>query len=267
MAERADKALVKAGLAEDLTKASALIMEGRALYGTQKILKPSEKVREISLLRLKGDMDAWVSRGAHKLEKAFEVFDISARDKVCADIGASTGGFTQVLLSRGAKRVYAVDVGYNLLAWKLRSDERVRVMERTNARLLKPGDIPETLDMGVTDVSFISLKAIIPPVLRLLAPGADFVALIKPQFEANREEVGEKGVVRDPQTHIRVISDIVSFCENEGYSPAALDFSPITGQEGNIEFLLHLKNRPGVSGVSEETIQRAVSEAHVKFGI
>ena len=267
MAERADEALVKAGLAENLNIAAALIMEGRALYGTQKLLKPSDKVRDISLLRLKGDTDTWVSRGAHKLEKAFQVFDISAADKVCADIGASTGGFTQVLLSRGAKRVYAVDVGYNLLAWKLRNDERVRVMERTNARLLKPGDIPESPKLGVTDVSFISLKAILPPVFKLLAPGADFVALIKPQFEAQKEEVGEKGVVRDAGTHIKVVSDIVAFCRDSGFCPVGLDFSPITGQEGNVEFLLHLKNRPGDCGVSGDDIEHVVSAAHVKFGV
>ena len=267
MAERADEALVRAGLADSLNIAAALIMEGKALYGTQKLLKPSDKIKDISLLRLKGDQDAWVSRGAHKLEKAFRVFDISAVDKVCADIGASTGGFTQVLLKQGAQRVYAVDVGYNLLAWKLRSDERVRVMERTNARLLRPGDIPESLDMGVTDVSFISLKAILPPVFRLLAPGADFVALIKPQFEAPKEEVGEKGVVRDPDTHVRVVSDIVVFCRENGFSPVGLDDSPITGPEGNMEFLLHLKNRAGIGSITEENIRDTVCAAHVNFGV
>lgn len=267
MAERADEALVRAGLADNLSIAAALIMEGKALYGTQKLLKPSDRIKDISLLRLKGDQDAWVSRGAHKLEKAFKVFDISAADKVCADIGASTGGFTQVLLSRGAKRVYAVDVGYNLLAWKLRNDERVRVMERTNARLLKPGDIPESLDMGVTDVSFISLKAILPPVFRLLSPGADFVALIKPQFEAQKEEVGEKGVVRSTDTHIKVVSDIVAFCLENGFTPAGLDYSPITGQEGNIEFLLHLKNLAGTGSVTQAIIRDTVCAAHVNFGV
>ena len=267
MAERADEALVKAGLADSLTIAAALIMEGKALYGTQKLQKPSDKIKDISLLRLKGDSAVWVSRGAYKLEKAFKVFDISACDKVCVDIGASTGGFTQVLLSRGAKRVYAVDVGYNLLAWKLRNDERVRVMERTNARLLRPGDIPESPDIGATDVSFISLKAIFPPVFRLLSPGADFVALVKPQFEARKEEVGEKGVIRDADTHVKVISDIVAFCEDGGYCPVGLDYSPITGQEGNIEFLLHLKNRPGTCGVTPEAIANTVYAAHVNFGV
>ena len=264
--QRADKLLFEKGLAKSRSAAQTLINEKKVLCRGRLVLKPSELLEEDDELTVT-EPQKYVSRGGLKLEHALRVFGVSVKDDVCADIGASTGGFTQVLLKQGAKRVYAVDVGYNLLAWKLRNDERVRVMERTNARMLRPGDIPESLDLGVTDVSFISLKAILPPVFRLLAPDADFVALIKPQFEAQKEEVGEKGVVRDQDTHIKVVSDIVVFCRENGFSPVGLDFSPITGPEGNMEFLLHLKNRAGVGSVTEEIIRDTVCAAHVNFGV
>ena len=262
---RADEALVTAGLAGDLSLARAVIMEGRVLCGTRKILKPSEKIEDAGQLRLKGDMDGFVSRGAHKLNKAFEVFSVSAADKACVDVGASTGGFTDVMLRQGARKVYSVDVGYNLLDWKIRSDPRVVCMEKTNARFLCPDMFSETIEFGATDVSFISLKAILPAVFSVLAPDADFIALIKPQFEAPKEDVGPKGVVRDEGVHLRVVRDIVSFCRESGIGTVALYYSPIRGPEGNIEFLLHTKNDPSCDHLDDDTIEQTVMRAHVNF--
>ena len=262
---RLDEALVNTGLAADIALARALIMEGRVLYGSEKQLKPAQQIKKPELLRIKGEVDAYVSRGAHKLKKAFEVFPISAQGKNCIDVGASTGGFTDVMLRQGACHVTAVDVGYNLLDWKLRSDARVTVLEKTNARFLKPEMFESEPQFGATDVSFISLKAILPAVFRVLAPGADFIALIKPQFEAEKEEVGEKGVVRDKGVHRRVIRDIIDFCEENGIRVNGLDFSPIRGPEGNIEFLLYLKNEPAEEAFDREAIEKTVESAHVNF--
>ena len=262
---RLDEALVNAGLAADIALARALIMEGRVLYGSEKQLKPAQQIKKPELLRIKGEVDAYVSRGAHKLKKAFEVFPISAQGKNCIDVGASTGGFTDVMLRQGACHVTAVDVGYNLLDWKLRSDARVTVLEKTNARFLEPEMFESEPQFGATDVSFISLKAILPAVFRVLAPGADFIALIKPQFEAEKEEVGEKGVVRDKGVHRRVIRDIIDFCEENGIRVKGLDFSPIRGPEGNIEFLLYLKNEPAEEAFDREVIEKTVESAHVNF--
>ncbi len=264
---RADEALVKAGLARDLLLARSLIMEGRALYADQRLNKPSDSVKRPELLRIKGEVDAYVSRGAHKLQRAFELFAISARDKVCIDVGASTGGFTDVMLRHGARRVFCVDVGYNLLDWKLRSDPRGTCMERTNARFLSPEMLEEAPEFGATDVSFISLKAVLPAVQRCFCPGADFIALIKPQFEAPAEEVGPKGVVTDSGVHARVIGEIAQFGLERGFCPVGLGFSPVTGPEGNIEFLLWLKNAQGDSAVTEALIQNTVLEAHARFGL
>lgn len=261
---RADEALVRAGLAESIELANAYIMEGRVLCGTQKILKPSEKVKDAGQLRIKGGTDDYVSRGAHKLKKAFEVFPISASGKNCIDVGASTGGFTDVMLRRDAARVYCIDVGYNLLDWKLRSNSRVTVMEKTNARFLTKDQFDSEIGFGATDVSFISLKAILPAVKNVLCENADFIALIKPQFEAPKEDVGEKGVVRDPAVHERVIREVVSFARECGFGISGLDYSPIRGPEGNIEFLLWLTNVEG-SSVEDSLISETVSAAHKNF--
>ena len=242
MAKRVDEALVETGWARDLTLARALVMEGRVLDGAKKILKPSETVKKPESLRVMGQIDPYVSRGAYKLEKAIEVFGIDLADKVCLDVGASTGGFTDLMLRNGAKKVYAVDVGYNQLHWKLRSDPRVVVMERTNARFLTKDLFPDEIEFGATDVSFISLKAILPACFSVLRSDADFVALVKPQFEAPKEDVGEKGVVRDPEVHKRVLKDIAGFIPSTGRHIAGLDYSPIRGPEGNIEFLMLLKD-------------------------
>jgi len=238
---RADEALYQDMKLESIELARALIMEGRVMVGDRKILSSSEAIPEGSSFRVKGELDAYVSRGAHKLKKALDVFDIDLKDKVCVDIGASTGGFTDVMLRAGASRVYSVDVGYNLLDYRLRRDPRVACMERTNARFLKAEDFMPRPGFGATDVSFISLKAVLPAALSLLeGENASFVALIKPQFEAAREEVGEKGVVRSREVHEKVLRDITQFVPELGWQVSGLDYSPIRGPEGNIEFLLYL---------------------------
>lgn len=264
---RADIALYDDLNLESIELARALIMEGRVLAGDRKITNASEAVKEGERLRVKGrQLDAYVSRGAHKLKKAIEVFGIDLRDKICVDVGASTGGFTDVMLRAGAKHVYCVDVGYNLLDYRLRSDPRVTALERTNARFLTTEHFPVAPEFGATDVSFISLKAVLPAVLPLLRGRREFVALIKPQFEASREEVGEKGVVRDPGVHARVLSDMLDFIQTLPWAAAGLDFSPIRGPEGNIEFLLHLLPREDVPcEVGKDSINDIISSAYDKF--
>ena len=239
---RADEALVSDLGLESVALARALIMEGRVMAGDRKILRSSELLKPGEALRVRGALDAYVSRGAHKLKKALEVFGIDLAGAVCVDVGASTGGFTDVMLRAGAKRVYSVDVGYNLLDYRLRSDGRVVCMERTNARFLSPQAFDPRPGFGATDVSFISLKAVLPAALGVLADeNLGFVALVKPQFEADRDEVGEKGVVRDRAVHEKVLRDITGFIPTLGWRVAGLDYSPIRGPEGNIEFLLYLK--------------------------
>ena len=239
---RADQALYDDLNLESLALAKALIMEGRVLAGDRKILNASDPVKEGEVLRVKGkQLDSYVSRGAYKLKKAVEVFNLDLKGKTCVDVGCSTGGFTDVMLRNGADHVYCVDVGYNLLDYKLRSDERVTVMERTNARFLTEEHFPVAPEFGATDVSFISLKAVLPSVLPLLkGEKREFVSLIKPQFEAAKEDVGEKGVVRDRAVHERVLKDILDFIPSTGWHVKGLDFSPVRGPEGNIEFLLYL---------------------------
>ena len=260
---RADEALYEDLNLESLALARALIMEGRVMAGDRKILSASETLREGDRLRVKGELDAYVSRGAHKLKKALEVFSVDLRDRVCVDVGSSTGGFTDVMLRAGARRVYAVDVGYNLLDYRLRSDPRVVCMERTNARFLRPDDFSPRPDFGATDVSFISLKAVLPVALALLEGGdARFLALVKPQFEADKADVGEKGVVRERRVHEAVLRDIAGFIPGLGWRVSGMDYSPIRGPEGNIEFLLDLvpeaKSQTIVNNYSiDVTIDRA----------
>lgn len=264
---RADIALYDDLNLESIELARALIMEGRVLAGDRKIINASEAVKEGEQLRVKGrQLDAYVSRGAHKLKKAVEVFGIDLQDKICVDVGASTGGFTDVMLRAGAKHIYCVDVGYNLLDYRLRSDPRVTVLERTNARFLTHEHFPAAPEFGATDVSFISLKAVLPVVLPLLSGRREFVALIKPQFEASKEDVGEKGVVRDPEVHVRVLSDMLDFIQTLPWAAAGLDYSPIRGPEGNIEFLLHLLPREDVAcEVAKDSINDIISSAYDKF--
>lgn len=239
--ERLDVLLVDRGLAETREKAKRTIMAGLVYTNENRLDKPGEKVNIDIPLTVKGNLLPYVSRGGLKLEKALKVFDLDVNGKKLLDIGASTGGFTDCALQNGAEMSYALDVGYNQLAWKLRQDERVVVMERTNFRYVKPEDLVKGMpDFASIDVSFISLRLILPVLKTLLVSGSDVVALVKPQFEAGREQVGKKGIVRDRKVHEQVLDRIISFSMEEGYDVMDLSFSPITGGDGNIEFLLHL---------------------------
>ncbi|MBS4215731.1 TlyA family RNA methyltransferase [Neobacillus rhizophilus] len=267
--ERLDVLLVEKGLFETREKAKRAIMAGLVYGNEERLDKPGEKVKIDISLSVKGNVLPYVSRGGLKLEKALKVFDVSVTDKVLIDIGASTGGFTDCALQNGAKKSYALDVGYNQLAWKLRQDERVVVMERTNFRYVTPADLSgEMPNFAVIDVSFISLTLILPVLKTLLVPDSDIIALIKPQFEAGREQVGKKGIVRDEKVHLQVIDKIIDFSITQGYTAANLSFSPITGGDGNIEFLLHLKwegeREAGVYSLPAEP-DTIVKEAHKEF--
>lgn len=263
---RADIALMEQMNLESIELARALIMEGRVMSGDRKILRASETLKPEERLRVRGELDSYVSRGAHKLKRALESFEIDLNGLTAIDVGSSTGGFTDVMLRAGAKRVYAVDVGYNLLDYRLRSDARVVCMERTNARFISPSDFDPRPAFGATDVSFISLKAILPAALGALAHGGRFVALVKPQFEAPKEDVGPKGVVRDPAVHARVLEEITAFVPTLGWRVAGLDFSPIQGPEGNIEFLMDLVEADNVTVKSHEyTISATIERAYDKF--
>ncbi len=240
--QRVDVLLVERGLIETREKAKRAVMAGLVYSNEMRLDKPGEKVSEDIPLTMKGKVIPYVSRGGLKLEKALQVFDVDVDGKVMIDIGASTGGFTDCALQNGAKMSYALDVGYNQLAWKLRQDERVVVMERTNFRYVTPADLDgEMPSFASIDVSFISLSLILPVLKTLLVPGGDCVALIKPQFEAGKDQVGKKGIVRDPAVHKMVIEKIMTLAIKEGYQIAGLSYSPITGGDGNIEFLIHLK--------------------------
>ena len=238
---RLDVALLERGFVDSREKGKALIMAGLVYVNGQKVDKPGTPVASDADIEVRGNALPYVSRGGFKLEKALKVFPIDPTGKVCIDCGASTGGFTDVLLKNGAAKVYAVDVGYGQLAWSLRTDERVINMERTNVRYITDEQIPEVLDMAVMDVSFISIKLVIPAVGKLLKDGADYVCLIKPQFEAGKDEVGKKGVVRDRNVHLSVINSFIEFVETSEFTLMGLDFSPIKGPEGNIEYLAWLK--------------------------
>ncbi len=242
---RLDQLVFERGLTESRERAKTTIMSGLVFVNGQRMDKPGTAVDPEAKIELHGEALPFVSRGGFKLDKALKVFPVDPAGKICLDCGASTGGFTDVLLQHEAKKVYAVDVGYGQLAWKLRTDERVVNLERTNLRYVTSEQIPEPVDLAVMDVSFISIRLVIPAVKALLKPDADFICLIKPQFEAGREEVGKKGVVRDRAVHERVIRDILDFVPGVGLCAEGLDYSPIKGPEGNIEYLCHLKNHGG----------------------
>lgn len=238
---RLDQRVFELGLTESREKAKALIMAGSVYVDGQKQTKPGFAVSDAAAVEMKGDKMPFVSRGGLKLQKALDTFGIDPGGYVCVDCGASTGGFTDCLLQRGATHVYAVDVGYGQLAWSLRQDRRVTVMERTNARSLTPDMFPERMDMAVMDMSFISLRLVLPAVRTLLTDGGQAVCLVKPQFEAGREKVGKKGVVRDPSVHLEVLEGFAEALPSLGFSLAGLTFSPVRGPEGNIEYLAWLK--------------------------
>ena len=238
--KRLDVAMVERGLAESRQKAQAVIMAGQVYVNGQKVDKAGAPVAEDAAIEVRGKTLAYVSRGGLKLEKAMELWPIRLEGAVCADIGASTGGFTDCMLQRGAEKVYAVDSGYNQLDWRLRSDPRVVCMERTNVRYLTAEQIPEPLDFGTVDVSFISLKLILPALRGILKPDGQVVCLVKPQFEAGREKVGKKGVVRDPAVHLEVLRQFLQNAHEADFTVKGMTFSPIRGPEGNIEYLGHL---------------------------
>jgi len=233
---------VSRGLAESRTRAQALIMAGTVFSGERKLAKAGEMLAEDAVIEVRGKDHPWVSRGGIKLDHGLTHFAFDATGAVALDVGSSTGGFTDVLLSRGAAKVYAVDVGTNQLAWKLRQDPRVVVHEQTNARALDASIIPDPVDIIVCDASFIGLAKVLEAPLRLAKPGAKLVALIKPQFEAGREEVGKGGVVRDPAIHQRVCAEAKAWVESRGWRIVGITESPITGPEGNVEFLLGAVN-------------------------
>ncbi|MBQ3021736.1 MAG: TlyA family RNA methyltransferase [Clostridia bacterium] len=263
MKQRLDIFLVENGLVSGRDLAKSLIMEGKVYVNNQKADKAGDQVSEKDKVELRGETLKYVSRGGLKLEKAIKSFPINLEGLVSMDIGASTGGFTDCMLQNGAAKVYAVDVGYGQLAWKLRTDERVVNMERTNIRYVTPEDIGQQLDFASVDVAFISLKLVLPVANKLLREDGEIVALIKPQFEAGREKVGKKGVVRDPAVHKEVIEEVTIFAQNTGFEILGLDFSPIRGPEGNIEYLMYARKKDSfeIKSFTEE-IALLVEKSH-----
>lgn len=251
MKERLDVLLVNKGFAASREKAKAMIMEGIVFVGGQREDKAGTLIQEDAVIEIKGSTLAYVSRGGLKLEKAMNHFDLTLEGKTCMDVGASTGGFTDCMLQNGAVKVFSVDVGYGQLAWSLRQDPRVVCMEKTNIRYVTPEQIGELVDFVSIDVSFISLTKVLGPVKELMKEGGQIVCLIKPQFEAGREKVGKKGVVREPETHLEVIEKVIEFARGLGFSVLNLEYSPIKGPEGNIEYLLFLQ-KDGLAECSEE---------------
>lgn len=258
--KRLDVLLVEQGYADTRTKAQAIIMSGLVYVEGQKADKPGTSFEESVSVEVRGATCPYVSRGGLKLEKALRDFGIKPVDYVCSDSGASTGGFTDCLLQQGARKVFAIDVGYGQLDWKIRSDPRVVVMERTNVRYVTPEQLGEPLDLSVIDVSFISLKIVLPVIKTFLKSDGQVVCLIKPQFEAGKDKVGKKGVVREPETHIEVLDNFVSLAKEMNFHILGLTFSPVKGPEGNIEFLAHL-TLDDVDGIVPNTAD-IVAQAH-----
>lgn len=261
--KRLDTLLTERGLAETRSKAQAVVMSGEVYVNGQKADKPGAAFEETAAIEVRGSVCPYVSRGGLKLEKALREFGVDPSGFVCSDSGASTGGFTDCLLQRGAAKVFAIDVGYGQLAWKVRNDPRVVCMERTNVRYVTPEDIGEPLDLSVVDVSFISLKLVLPAIFALLKPEGQVLCLIKPQFEAGKEKVGKKGVVRDPLVHREVLENFVSLARELGFTILGLTFSPVKGPEGNIEFLGHLSRVPGEEKLPD--LGQLVARAHEKL--
>ena len=257
--KRLDVLLTEQGYADTRSKAQAIIMAGQVYVDGQKADKPGISYEENVSIEVRGDVCPYVSRGGLKLEKALRDFGVKPEGFVCSDSGASTGGFTDCLLQQGAKKVFAIDVGYGQLDWKIRSDERVVVMERTNIRYVTPEDLGEPLDLSVIDVSFISLKIVLPTIKTLLKPTGQVLCLIKPQFEAGREKVGKKGVVREPATHKEVLDMFVELADQLGFTILGLTFSPVKGPEGNIEFLGHLtlEDKAGIRPDTADVVRQA----------
>lgn len=261
--KRLDVLLVEQGYADSRTKAQAIIMSGIVYVDGQKADKPGTAFEETVDIEVRGATCPYVSRGGLKLEKALRDFGVKPEGYVCSDSGASTGGFTDCLLQQGAKKVFAIDVGYGQLDWKIRSDPRVVVMERTNVRHVTPEQLGEPLDLSVVDVSFISLRIVLPVIKTFLKPDGQVLCLIKPQFEAGKEKVGKKGVVREPETHKEVLDNFLSHVNEIGFTVLGLTFSPVKGPEGNIEFLAHL-TCADATGIVPNTAE-IVAQAHEKL--
>jgi len=257
--KRLDVLLTEQGHADTRTKAQAIIMSGQVYVNGQKADKPGASYEESVDIEVRGASCPYVSRGGLKLEKALRDFDVKPEGYVCSDSGASTGGFTDCLLQHGAKKVFAIDVGYGQLDWKIRSDPRVVVMERTNVRYVTPEQLGEPLDLSVIDVSFISLKIVLPVIKTFLKPTGQVLCLIKPQFEAGKDKVGKKGVVREPETHKEVLDGFVALAKELEFKILGLTFSPVKGPEGNIEFLGHLTldDKPGIEPDTADVVAQA----------
>ncbi|MEY8392494.1 TlyA family RNA methyltransferase [Lachnospiraceae bacterium 45-W7] len=261
MKERLDVLLVQRGLAPSREKAKIMIMEGNVFAAGQREDKAGTFFDDKISIEVRGNTLKYVSRGGLKLEKAIKHFNISLGGKICMDIGASTGGFTDCMLQNGAQKVYALDVGYGQFAWKLRQDDRVICMEKTNIRYVKPEDLADVLDFASADVSFISLTKVLPAAWDLLSSQGEMVCLIKPQFEAGREKVGKKGVVRDAAVHREVIEKILAFAQELGFAVKALEFSPIKGPEGNIEYLVYIRKNKELDEACID-VPAVVAQAH-----
>ena len=266
--ERLDVLLVKRGLAESREKAKAIIMTGNVFVEEQREDKAGSTFAEDAQIRIKGTPMKYVSRGGYKLEKAMELWHVPLQDKLCMDVGSSTGGFTDCMLQNGAVKVYAIDVGTNQLAWKLRQDERVVSMEKTNIRYVTPEDIADPIDFSSIDVAFISLTKVLIPVWNLLKNGGRVVCLVKPQFEAGREKVGKKGVVRDKKVHEEVVCHIMTYALSMGFEILGLSYSPIKGPEGNIKYLLYIEkpqDAQALTEIAEEADQKAEEQFEQQY--
>lgn len=259
---RLDIAVFERGYAETREKAKAMIMAGSVYLNGQKALKGGVNVKETDVIEVRGAVNPFVSRGGLKLDKAVRSFGLDLSDCVCMDIGASTGGFTDCMLTNGAKKVYSIDVGYGQLAWKLRCDERVVNLERTNFRYVTREQVPDEVDFASVDVSFISLKLILPVMHTLLKNGGQSVCLIKPQFEAGKENIGKKGVVRDKSVHENVVENITNFASENGFKVIGVDFSPIKGPEGNIEYLMYIEKSDEGGMLWEGSVHELVELSH-----
>ena len=261
--KRLDCIVVEKGLAESREKAKALIMEGKIYVNNQKSDKAGTFYKDDIKVELRGKAMPYVSRGGYKLAKAIKIFPIDLRDKICMDIGASTGGFTDCMLQNGAKKVYSIDVGYGQLAWKLRTAPKVINLERTNIRYITDEQIKDPIDFFSVDVSFISLCLVLPAAYKFMKDNAQAVCLIKPQFEAGKENVGKKGVVRDPKVHEDVINKIINFSYENGFNILGLDFSPIKGPEGNIEYLLYIEKSNNKKHKDDIDVKKLVKDSHI----
>lgn len=260
--QRLDAELVARGIIQSREQAKAAIMAGQVYVNNQKADKAGESVSPEDKIEFRGEKLAYVSRGGLKLEKAMELYGFKLDNKICMDVGASTGGFTDCMLQKGATKVYSIDVGYGQLAWKLRQDERVVNLERTNIRYITTEQVPDIVDFVSIDVSFISLGLVIPVLVPFLSEEAMMVCLVKPQFEAGKEKVGKHGVVRDPATHMEVLERAVGFAKNAGFGIVGLEFSPIKGPQGNIEYLMVLTRKEPELSVSSEEIKALVESSH-----